>query len=48
MPTKNTAASEDWYARTEKTSQTDDERIKDVTPLPPPEHLIRFFPISGT
>jgi len=32
----------------EKTSQTDDQRIKDVTPLPPPEHLIRFFPIAGT
>jgi hypothetical protein len=32
----------------EKTSQTDDERIVDVTPLPPPEHLIRFFPIRGT
>ena len=47
MSTKTTA-SEDWYARTEKTSQTDDERIRDVTPLPPPEHLIRFFPISGT
>ncbi len=47
MPSKNTAT-EDWYAHTEKTSQTDDERIKDVTPLPPPEHLIRFFPISGT
>ena len=36
------------YALSEKTSQTDDERIVDVTPLPPPEHLIRFFPISGT
>jgi 3-deoxy-7-phosphoheptulonate synthase len=47
MPSKNTAT-EDWYAHTEKTSQTDDERIRDVTPLPPPEHLIRFFPISGT
>ena len=35
-------------AHAEKTSQTDDERIKDVTPLPPPEHLIRFFPIRGT
>lgn len=32
----------------EKTSQTDDERIKDITVLPPPEHLIRFFPIRGT
>ncbi len=36
------------YALSEKTSQTDDERIVDVTPLPPPEHLIRFFPIRGT
>ncbi|MFM8623059.1 MAG: 3-deoxy-7-phosphoheptulonate synthase [Betaproteobacteria bacterium] len=42
-------ASEPWYARPiDKTSQTDDERIKDITVLPPPEHLIRFFPISGT
>ncbi|MFT3812457.1 MAG: 3-deoxy-7-phosphoheptulonate synthase [Acidovorax sp.] len=37
-----------WYRSVEKTSQTDDERIKDITVLPPPEHLIRFFPISGT
>ena len=41
-------AAEGWYAHTERTSQTDDQRIKDVTPLPPPEHLIRFFPIAGT
>ena len=27
----------------EKTSLTDDERIENVVPLPPPEHLIRFF-----
>ncbi len=39
---------ESWYAAVEKTSQTDDERIKDITVLPPPEHLIRFFPIRGT
>ncbi|HYL87443.1 MAG TPA: 3-deoxy-7-phosphoheptulonate synthase [Burkholderiales bacterium] len=32
----------------DKTSLTDDERIEDVVPLPPPEHLIRFFPIQGT
>jgi len=32
----------------ENTSQTDDQRIKDITVLPPPEHLIRFFPIQGT
>ena len=37
-----------WYATAEKTSQTDDERIQDITVLPPPEHLIRFFPIHGT
>jgi len=40
--------SEPWYAHVEKTSRTDDERIKDITVLPPPEHLIRFFPIGGT
>ncbi|GAA0743951.1 3-deoxy-7-phosphoheptulonate synthase [Ideonella azotifigens] len=32
----------------ERTSETDDQRIQEVTPLPPPEHLIRFFPIAGT
>jgi len=36
------------FALSERTSQTDDQRIRDVTPLPPPEHLIRFFPIAGT
>ena len=36
------------FALSEKTSATDDQRIKDVVPLPPPEHLIRFFPIAGT
>ena len=45
---KSAAAPEGWYAFTERTSQTDDQRIQDVTPLPPPEHLIRFFPIAGT
>ncbi|MDP1566986.1 MAG: 3-deoxy-7-phosphoheptulonate synthase, partial [Polaromonas sp.] len=43
-----TRTSDSWYASVEKTSQTDDERIKDITVLPPPEHLIRFFPMSGT
>ena len=42
------ATDNNWYASVEKTSQTDDERIKDITVLPPPEHLIRFFPIRGT
>ena len=32
----------------DKTSLTDDERIESIVPLPPPEHLIRFFPIQGT
>ena len=32
----------------DKTPLTDDERIENVNPLPPPEHLIRFFPIQGT
>lgn len=32
----------------EKTSETDDQRIRSVTPLPSPDHLIRFFPIAGT
>ncbi|MEO6291239.1 MAG: 3-deoxy-7-phosphoheptulonate synthase [Burkholderiaceae bacterium] len=50
-------ASDAWYQKdatahqvniTDRTSQTDDERIKDITVLPPPEHLIRFFPIRGT
>ena len=49
MNTKATAGTEAWYAsNVDKTSQTDDERIKDITVLPPPEHLIRFFPIRGT
>jgi 3-deoxy-7-phosphoheptulonate synthase len=44
-----TTASDAWRAGpVDKTSQTDDERIKDITVLPPPEHLIRFFPIRGT
>lgn len=43
-----TSAAEGWVAPGDKTSRTDDERIRNVTPLPPPEHLIRFFPIRGT
>ena len=48
MSSKAASTPEGWHANTERTSQTDDLRIKDVTPLPPPEHLIRFFPIAGT
>ncbi len=32
----------------DKTSTTDNARITNLTMLPPPEHLIRFFPISGS
>ena len=42
------APAEPAYAGGERTSRTDDLRIENVTPLPPPEHLIRFFPIAGT
>jgi 3-deoxy-7-phosphoheptulonate synthase len=44
------STNDDWYAQhpKDRTSQTDDERIKDIMPLPPPEHLIRFFPVGGT
>jgi 3-deoxy-7-phosphoheptulonate synthase len=33
---------------TDRTGKTDDQRVSDIRPLPPPEHLVRFFPISGT
>ena len=48
MNAKTASGTDAWYPPVDKTSQTDDERIQDVTPLPPPEHLIRFFPIRGT
>jgi 3-deoxy-7-phosphoheptulonate synthase len=32
----------------DRTSRIDDERIAEIVPLPPPAHLIRFFPIQGT
>ncbi len=33
---------------TDRMSATDDERIEQILPLPPPAHLIRFFPIKHT
>ena len=48
MSPKPLANTDERLALSEKTSQTDDQRIRDVTPLPPPEHLIRFFPIADT
>ena len=52
-PESTVASPQAWYANavahpTDRTGQTDDQRIKDITVLPPPEHLIRFFPIHGT
>ncbi|MDD2925248.1 3-deoxy-7-phosphoheptulonate synthase [Rhodoferax sp.] len=53
MTTKATAENDAWTTSlnanaTDRTGQTDNERIKDITVLPPPEHLIRFFPIKGS
>src|SRR6516225_982481 len=45
---KQTTEARHTLSLSERTSDTDDQRIRDVTPLPPPEHLIRFFPIAGT
>ena len=47
--TQASTATDVWYAHpADRTSQTDDQRIQDITVLPPPEHLIRFFPIRDT
>jgi 3-deoxy-7-phosphoheptulonate synthase len=45
-----TASPDDLLAQvpSDRTSLTDDERIANIVPLPPPAHLIRFFPIQGT
>ncbi|MBA3595811.1 MAG: 3-deoxy-7-phosphoheptulonate synthase [Methylibium sp.] len=48
MNALSTNAPDGWAPPADKTSQTDDERIENVMPLPPPEHLIRFFPVRGT
>jgi len=49
MPHTAPATPDVWSAHpADRTSQTDDQRIEDITVLPPPEHLIRFFPIRGT
>ncbi|MFO1285323.1 MAG: 3-deoxy-7-phosphoheptulonate synthase [Rubrivivax sp.] len=48
MNAKSTSYSDELLSQSERTSQTDDQRIEAVMPLPPPEHLIRFFPIAGT
>jgi 3-deoxy-7-phosphoheptulonate synthase len=48
MIDKSLSTRDSWYASIDKTSETDDARIQNITVLPPPEHLIRFFPIQGT
>ncbi|MEY2861581.1 MAG: hypothetical protein RL392_2039, partial [Pseudomonadota bacterium] len=50
MTAKAHTANDAWYAAQseDRTGTTDNERIKDITVLPPPEHLVRFFPIRGT
>ena len=49
MTAANASVADSWYPTgSNKTGRTDDARIKDITVLPPPEHLIRFFPIRGT
>jgi 3-deoxy-7-phosphoheptulonate synthase len=48
MNAKPGIANDGGHVYAKRTSETDDLRIKDVMPLPPPEHLIRFFPIAGT
>ncbi len=52
MSPNASTATETWYPPAsrpaDRTSQTDDERIQNITVLPPPEHLMRFFPIQGT
>ncbi len=49
-PIMETAATDDLLNQipSDRTSLTDDERIANIVPLPPPAHLIRFFPIQGT
>ena len=52
MTAKAASAQDAWYPHAtrsaDRTSKTDDERIHNITVLPPPEHLIRFFPIQGS
>lgn len=48
MTDKALSTPDNWYASMDKTSSTDDARIKHINVLPPPEHLIRFFPIVNT
>ena len=49
MSKPHAQATDVWQSHpADRTSRTDDQHIQDITVLPPPEHLIRFFPIRGT
>jgi 3-deoxy-7-phosphoheptulonate synthase len=48
MTAKPRDATELRSAPVDKTGPTDDERIRSVRPLPPPEHLVHKFSIRGT
>jgi 3-deoxy-7-phosphoheptulonate synthase len=48
-PKSNSTSSDGWYGKQpDQTGATDDQRIKDINVLPPPESLIRFFPVADT
>jgi 3-deoxy-7-phosphoheptulonate synthase len=44
----NPISSTNTIRHDDRRSRTDDEHVVDMVLLPPPEHLIRFFPIQGT
>lgn len=49
MEQTNQSTKRYWQSpENDKTSLTDNARIKEIAVLPPPEHLIRFFPIQNT
>ena len=48
MNVKNTGGLDDAAAPLDRTGPTDDERIAGIRPLPPPDSLVRQFPIRGT
>lgn len=48
MNTNQNSAADQRLVPIDKTGPTDDERIIGIRPLPPPEQLVRQFPIRGT
>jgi len=46
--TKNPISPGTTVRHDDRTSRTDDEHVVDMVLLPPPEHLIRFFPVQNT